>query len=81
MKKLTNSIWSYRKHLLISEHGGYTVHGSELICLNVYKTLRDAKEAINKVMDGTNKLEPRIIGVLYYDDNLKDMVMSQYEKK
>ncbi len=30
--------------------------------LNLYKTLEDAKQAINKVMDSTNTREPRIVG-------------------
>lgn len=33
----------------------------------VYKTIEDAKNAIRKYLDGTNKTEPRVIKTLGYD--------------
>ena len=68
MRKVTDDIWKHRGYFICREFDGYTTDCT-CIMLNVYKTLSDVTEAINKVLDGTNKTEPRIIGEIFYDEN------------
>lgn len=58
MKKLCNGIYMHRGNDIIKDEQGIWVCGY----LYLFKTLNDAKEFINKVMDGTNKKEPQIVG-------------------
>ena len=78
MRKYIDGLWFHKGYPIRAEHGGYTVSGCNSIVLNVYKTLNDAKFAIDKVADGTNKKEPRIIGELFCDDS-GDMKMKKID--
>lgn len=58
MKKLADDIYTHRNHWIFKDEQGIFVEGY----LSLFPTWGDAKEFINKIMDGTNKKEPRIIG-------------------
>lgn len=50
----------YRGHEICKNYGGWVVvDGYDY---NIYKTIRDAKNAVRKRIDGTNDREPRVIG-------------------
>lgn len=63
MKKVCN-MYFHRNLIIMKEFGGWTVEGD----LNLYKTLMDAKNAIDKRHDSSHKAEPRIIRQLTYKD-------------
>lgn len=58
MKKLATDIYIHRGHLVIKDEQGICVENHH----EIFPTWNDAREFINKMMDGTNKTEPRIIG-------------------
>lgn len=58
MKKLCDGIYTHRGNDIIKDEQGIWVCGH----LHIFKTLNDAKEFINKIIDSTNKKEPQIIG-------------------
>ncbi len=62
MKKLADGIWVHRRYWIFKDEQGIYVDFGTSKSLNLYKTLEDAKQAINKVMDGTNTRELRIVG-------------------
>jgi len=64
---------------------GYYIHRNKLInkcpygwevenCLNIFKTLNDAKQYINQKCDGTNTKTPEIIGNIYFSDTENKLV-------
>ena len=57
MQKIANGIYTHRGVWILKNKDGWTVDN----CLHIFKALTDAKEYINKTMDGTNKKEPRIV--------------------
>lgn len=63
MKKILN-MYFHRGLVIIKEFGGWTVEGD----LNLYRTLMDAKNAVDKRHDSSHKAEPRIIRQLTYED-------------
>lgn len=58
MKKLTDGIYTHRGYWIIKDNQGICVENH----LEIFKTWNDAREFINKMLDGSNKSEPRIIG-------------------
>lgn len=58
MKKLTDGIYTHREYDIFKDEQGIWVENH----LELFPTWNDAKEFINKLLDGTNKKEPRIIG-------------------
>ena len=58
MRHLAPGIYEYRRTLILKSQGGWCYENH----LDIYATLEDAKQAINKMMDGTNTREPRVIG-------------------
>lgn len=58
MKKLTDGIYTHRGYDIFKDEQGIWVENH----LELFPTWNDAKEFINKLLDGTNKKEPRIIG-------------------
>ena len=69
MKKFAN-FYFHRGYVIAKEFGGWTVDGD----LNLYKTLMDAKNAIDKRHDSSNKAEPIVIRQLTYDDYKGELV-------
>lgn len=47
----------HRNYMISKNYGGWVIEGD----WNLYKTLEDARNAINKRHDGSHKAEPRII--------------------
>ena len=62
MKKICN--WYFhRDYTICRNYGGWVVVGTySSSCYDIFKTLADAKNYIDKHHDGSNKAEPRIIG-------------------
>lgn len=58
MKRLTDGIYIHKGKWIVKDEQGICVEGH----LEIFKTWNDAREFINKFIDGTNKIEPRIIG-------------------
>ena len=58
MKKISDGIYSHRGYDIIKDEQGIWVENH----LEIFKSYNDAKEFINKIMDGTNKKEPVVIG-------------------
>lgn len=65
--------------------GGLYIHRGKLIqkcqfgwevesCLDIFRTLNDSRQYINKIEDGTNTKEPDIIGCISYSDALSKLV-------
>ena len=52
--------YEHKSHSIIRNYGGWVVDGD----WNLYKTLTDARNAIDKRHDGSNKAEPRVIRTL-----------------
>ena len=59
MKKLSDGIYIHRGYWIVKDEQGICVENH----LEIFKTWNDAKEFINKLLGGTNKAEPRIIGM------------------
>lgn len=59
MKKLTDGIYIHRGRWIVKDEQGICVENH----LEIFQTWNDAREFINKILDGTNKNEPRIIGM------------------
>lgn len=57
-----NGLYFYRGYTITRMLGGWWYDGD----LNIYKTIQDAKNAINKHIDGTHTAEPRILGEAEY---------------
>ena len=70
MKKICD-FYVHRGYWISKEHGGWTMASAWDTRLEVFKTLTDAKNFIDKRHDGSNKAEPRIIKILTYEDILK----------
>lgn len=58
MKRLTDDIYTHRGKLIIKDEQGICVENN----LEIFPTWNDASEFINKILDGTNKKEPVIVG-------------------
>lgn len=58
MRKLSDGIYIHRGYAIIKDNQGISIEG----ILSIFPTWNDAREFINKRLDGTNKREPRIIG-------------------
>lgn len=58
MEKICENIYIHRKKCIIKDEQGIYVEG----CLHLFKTFNDARNYIDKTMDGTNKKEPVIVG-------------------
>ena len=76
MRKVTDGFWKHRGYFISRDFDGYTTDCS-CIMLNVYKTLSDVTDAINEVLDSTNKTEPRIIGEIFYDESSGKLTMKK----
>ena len=59
MRKLAENIWDYKRETIIRDSQGIYVAGH----LELFKTLDDAKQWIDKKHDGSNTKEPKIIGM------------------
>lgn len=59
MTKISDGIYTHRGSDIIKDEQGIWVVGH----FEIFKTYNDAKEFINKIMDGTNKKEPVVIGM------------------
>ncbi len=57
MQKIANGIYTHRGNWILKNKDGWIVDN----CLHIFKTLNDAREYINQILDGTNKREPRIV--------------------
>lgn len=62
MKKITTDIYTHRGYDIIKDEQGIWVCGF----LELFPSFNMAKEFINKHLDSTNKIEPKIIG--YWHD-------------
>ncbi len=58
MRKISDGIYVHRNHWITKDEQGICIEGH----LEIFPTWNDAREFINKWLDGTNKKEPRIIG-------------------
>lgn len=58
MKKLSDGIYTHRGYWITKDNQGICIEGH----LEIFQTWNDAREFINKITDGTNKSEPRVIG-------------------
>lgn len=58
MKKISEKIYIHRNHFITKDVQEICVEGH----LEIFPTWNDAKEFINKIEDGTNKKEPKVIG-------------------
>lgn len=78
MRSLGNGIYVHRGEWINywPELGGWMMENNLL----VYKTLADAKNAVNKHLDGTHKAEPRVIGEADYDPKTKTWSLKAVEK-
>lgn len=57
-------IYEHRQHAIIRNYGGWVIEGD----WNLYKTLEDTRNAIDKRHDGSHKAEPRTIRTLTKDE-------------
>lgn len=57
MRKVFNGVYEHRGVMILENKDGWVVDD----CLHIFKALIDAKEYINKFLDGTNTREPRIV--------------------
>lgn len=58
MTKIANDIYFHRGYCIFKDGQGIWVENH----LELFPTWNDAREFINKMLDSTNKTEPRIIG-------------------
>ncbi|CBL17823.1 hypothetical protein [Ruminococcus champanellensis] len=58
MTKISDGVYKHRNVWITKLEQGIVVDNH----LEIFKTYNDAKEFINKILDGSNKIEPRIIG-------------------
>lgn len=58
MRKISDGIYTHRGYDIIKDEQGIYIGGFLLL----FKSLTDAKEYINKHIDGTNKKTPVIVG-------------------
>lgn len=58
MRKIANNIYFHRGYCIFKDEQGIWVENH----LELFPTWNDAREFINKMLDSTNKTEPRIIG-------------------
>jgi hypothetical protein len=64
MRKLTDTLYWHRgEFIMVFDYGVEAGTWEE-----VFASVNSAKEFINKVMDGTNKSEPKIIGKTVYKE-------------
>lgn len=68
MRKITDGIYSHKGLMILQDEQGIWVEGH----LELFPTWNDAREFINKIHDGTNKVEPRIIGEWQEKENIKN---------
>lgn len=61
MRKVADGLYVHRKEWIIRDDQGICIEWA-IHPLDIYKTLEDAKQAINKYMDGSNTKEPIVIG-------------------
>ena len=59
MGKLSDGIYVHRGYWIVKDEQGICVEGH----LEIFKTWNDAREFINKFLDGTNKKKPVIVGL------------------
>lgn len=58
MRKIVDGIYTHRGYEILQDEQGIWVSGF----LHIFPTWNDAREFINKRLDGTNKKEPKIVG-------------------
>lgn len=58
MTKITDGIYTHRGHDILKDEQGIWVLG----WFHLFKTYADARYFIDKIMDGSNKKEPKIVG-------------------
>ncbi len=58
-------LYFYRGRTITRMLGGWWFDGD----IRIYKTIKDAKNAINKLIDGTHNAEPKILGEASYQEN------------
>ena len=63
MRKFADDIYIHRGEWIFKDSQGIWVENH----LELFPTWNDAREFINKRIDGTNKLEPRVIGTWSVD--------------
>ena len=61
-----SGFYFHRDKIITRFLGGWWIDGD----LNIYKTISDAKNAIDKIHDGSNKKEPIIIGTAEWNDGI-----------
>lgn len=59
MRKISDGVYFHRGYDIIKDNQGIWITGF----LVLFQSLNDAKEYINQHLDGTNKHDPRIIGI------------------
>lgn len=65
MKKICNNYYQHKGHDIWRSSQGIQVDND--INMALYKTLEDARQAVDKYHDGTNTREPRIVGYWSYE--------------
>lgn len=63
MRKIADGIWKHRNQFIMKDKDGIWIDW-EIKSFDLYASLEDAKQAINKYLDGTNTREPRVVGKL-----------------
>lgn len=58
VRKIIGGLWVHRRVYIFKNEKGIYVEDH----LELFKTLADAREFINKILDGTNKKEPVVVG-------------------
>lgn len=59
MRRIADGIYIHKGCLIMKDEQGICVENH----LEIFPTWNDAREFINKILDGTNKKEPRIVGI------------------
>lgn len=71
MKKIGNWYF-YRNNTICKNYGGWVI--AENWCWDIFKTLSDAQAAVDKMIDGRNKKEPKIIGRMTEEQFINSLV-------
>lgn len=61
MRKLCEGLYLHRGEIIVKDQQGIYIPGF-VNALDIYKSIEDARQAINKYNDGTNTKEPVVIG-------------------
>lgn len=59
MQKIVDDIYIHKNYFILKDEQGIFVENH----LELFPTWNDAREFINKIHDGTNKKEPRVVGM------------------